>query len=389
MMAENPGDHRVDYEEPRPQRGWKANLLLFLASLLIALILGDLLLRLVSTPAVPTLPHAIYHHTRPANSTNRWKSPREEFDQIVSFNSFALRGKEPDLSAPHQWFFLGDSMIEALQVPEEETLCAQMNRLLGDSHYVLNGGVGGYSPLLILLRLEEVLKIWPVASPEKILVGLFPNDLEEEYLYRSMAYKDKDGNIFASTPRVLRSRLGKIWTQVFEYSRIAQLVRKGFATEDREPVSSTRINPSKPSEKIVYPFRTQWTAPERTIWGEMFRSIGRLQQLCQSKGIELTLVIIPPGHQVSPDAWKTGKQVMGFPPDFLVESTSFQDEILNRARRIGVKTIDLLTDFRSHPSPKDLYFDFDGHWTTEGNRFAAEVIVRKLAEGENREATPE
>ncbi len=387
MSDEIPSGY-VDERETRDRsRGWIGKLLLALGSILFAFMMGELILHLVYTPQVPTIPQAVYHHTRPTDSPYRWTSVHDEFDMTVSFNSLALRGSEPDLSKENLWLFMGDSLIEALQVSEEQTVTRFLETNLGEDHTVLNAGVGGYSPLLMYLRLKELLEQLAPKTPQKILLGIFPNDLEEEYVYRSAAYRDAEGHIFAVTPGVMRGPIGRLRTSLFQYSMIFQIIQRTFIGGEGR-VAQPKINPYLPSENVIFPFRNQWTDAEREIWSRVFRSIGDIERLCHSKGIELILVIIPPGHQIGPDVWKTGKQAMNFPEDFQVQNTTFQNEILTRARRIGVRAIDLLPDLKEHPSPEDLYFDFDGHWTAEGNRFAAEIILKKLNEDEEDEENP-
>lgn len=361
---------------PRKKRGWITNSLLVLGSIVFAVLVGEILLRLFAAPPVPTIPHSIYHHTRPDAGNFRWASSQDEFDVRVSFNSLAFRGEEPDLNRERLWVVMGDSMVEAMQVEEEETFCSLLEKKLGPDYTLLNAGVGGYSPVLILLRFTDLLNRIDPKVPERLIVCLFPNDLEEEFLYRSMAYKDLEGEVIAVTPGVLRGRVGKLRTRLFEYSRFWRLAQKAIIPNEEERVQ--KIDPFFPSDRILYPFRAKWTDAERLVWGDFFRSLGNLGLLCERKGIELTLIIIPPGHQVDREAWKSGKQTMGFRPDGMVESTTFQDEITARGRRIGLEVLDLLPAFKEHPNPKELYFDYDGHWTVEGNRFAADMVFEMI-----------
>jgi len=383
VMAD-PTEEEPFVEETRSwKRRWLINLSLVIVSGLVALALGEIALRIFYTPQAPTIPHRSHHHTRLPNSSARWTSAQGEFDTRVRFNSHGLRGSEPDLGREHLWVFMGDSMIEALQVPEEETVTYFLEEELGDAYTVMNAGVGGYSPILMRLRLEALLEKLAPEEPDLVLLGLFPNDLEEEYMYRVAAYEDRQGQVLIVTPGVLRGPLGRLKTFIFRHSVLFQLLQKTFGDPGME--RNARVDPHFPSEEVLYPFRPAWTESEKRVWSTLFRSIGEIRNVCESRGIDLVIVIGPPGHQVNAEAWKTGKQEMNFPADYAVESTSFQDEIIKRARRIGIPTIDLLPEFKKHPSPEDLYFDYDGHWTAAGHQFAAEVIHEKLRELENEE----
>ncbi len=63
----------------------------------------------------------------------------------VRINRFGLRGPEPDLtrSPRDRWLVLGDSFVSALQVEQEETFVALLDRKLEGE--VLNAGVDAYS----------------------------------------------------------------------------------------------------------------------------------------------------------------------------------------------------------------------------------------------------
>ncbi|MCA9447658.1 MAG: SGNH/GDSL hydrolase family protein [Candidatus Omnitrophica bacterium] len=387
-MADDYEDDEVQDFGSRKKRGVIFTLVTLLLSIGVALPLAEFASRLIYTPQVPTIPHPVYHHTRLANSTARWTSSQGEFDTTVSFNSFALRGSEPDLGKEHLWLIMGDSLIEALQVPEEETACRYLADQLGDGYTVMNAGVGGYSPVLSWLRLRALLEDLSPKVPEKVVLCMFPNDLEEEYIYRFTAYKDKKGEVLMVTPGLLRGPVGQLKAWAFRHSEIVQLLQKSFGNIGNE--RQTKVDPYYLSDNVLYPYRVVWTQKEKEVWAEMFRSIGDIKRLCDSTGIDLAIAIIPAGHQIDGETWKTGKKEMysNIETDYVEDSTSFQDEIIKRSRRIDIPTIDLLPEFKEHPQPKDLYFDFDGHWTAEGNRFAATVIERRLMEMEAKDENP-
>lgn len=100
-----------------------------------------------------------------------------------------------------------------------------------------------------------------------------------------------------------------------------------------------------------------------------------MDRICRTQGARIHIVLIPPGNQVSPDAWKWGKQTMGFETEEWITTTTFQDEAKTRAQRIGIPVTDLLAPFRAHPNPAKLFFDWDGHWTREGHQLAAQVLL--------------
>ena len=369
----------------------KRGRIFFFGSLLIGcgiavgLVLGEIGLRVFHTEAVLTLPHSVYHHTRPPDWTGRWRSNQGEFDQRVSFNRLGLRGSLPgDSDDRKKILVLGDSMIEALQVSEEETFCGQLEDNIEGDYSILNAGIGGYSPILMLLRLPELLKEF---GPEIVLVALFPNDLEEELVYRKIGAANASRRVEAVPAPVLGSRAGRIQTVLFRHLAIWRLVSR--STRQETIVPNHKIDPSSPPSNVVYPFREGWTPVEKEAWSAVFTSLGEIQMLCRDAGIRVVLLLVPPGQQVSLDVWKSGKQLMGYGPGDWVESETFQKEALLRARRIDLEAIDLLPSFKDHPNPTSLYFDHDGHWTAEGNAFAAEKVGEFLRNYQGDPGKPE
>jgi hypothetical protein len=92
-------------------------------------------------------------------------------------NSWGLRGREPDLSAPLRGIILGDSYMQGLFVGDEETptecLKRYMNARLYGSVEILNTGHLGYSPEQYYYTLREYAERFP---PHFVVVSIFAND---------------------------------------------------------------------------------------------------------------------------------------------------------------------------------------------------------------------
>lgn len=344
-------------------------LLVVLLGTFVGVVVLEVGLCLFTTGRVVALPNDESLYERIPGSEGVWTSPQGEFDQIIHFNSLGLRGIEPDLSKPIRYLILGDSMVEALQVSEEETLCHRLEAGLGTDCTVVNGGLGGYAPLLMRLRLPELLE---QIHPQMVLVGLFPNDLEEECRYWTQAEFDETGTPCAVVSPVRLSCLGQVDCFFFRYSNLWRFLHppKPLAVPESVPVRQ-----GGPMEDVIYPFRDSWTPLEEMAWDQMSKSLGEMERLCREQEVQMHLLIIPAGNQVSPDVWKTGKQTMGFGPEDWVKTSTFQEEIMTRARRMGIPATDLLPSFRAYPNPQNLYFDMDGHWTAAGHQLAAQVLL--------------
>jgi lysophospholipase L1-like esterase len=104
-------------------------------------------------------------------------SPRA-FGYHLSYriNKEGLRGPETTVDKPRgvkRLLLVGDSVIYGAMVEENDTLSAQLQRLLPKNWEVLNGGVGGYDSW----DYEGWLRLKGLAfSPDAVVVGLYRND---------------------------------------------------------------------------------------------------------------------------------------------------------------------------------------------------------------------
>jgi hypothetical protein len=345
-------------------------LLTILLGVGLGILLLEMGLRFLVIGRVVALPHPLYLLSRIPDSEGKWISAKGEFNQVIHFNSLGLRGHEPSLNRHHRYLVLGDSMIEALQVREEETLCQLLQEGLGNECTVVNAGMGGYSPLLMRLRLPELLE---QIHPQMVLVGLFPNDLEEEHRYWRQAELDENGSPHAVVCQVFQSTLGRLDDTLFRHMALWRLLH---LPEPLNQLDSIPDRQGEPPEGVIYPFRKHWTDPEEEAWSEISKSMAEIERLCHLAEARLHILLIPPGNQVSPEAWKTGKRMMGFGPDDWISTATFQEEAMARTHRIGIPATDLLPPFRAHPNPGTLYFDTDGHWTPAGHQWAAQTLLK-------------
>ncbi len=72
-----------------------------------------------------------------------------------------------------------------------------------------------------------------------------------------------------------------------------------------------------------------------------------------------------------PDEYALARQAPNVP-----EQRWLQEQV----RRASIPSIDLLPIVRTHPDPRSLYYPGDGHFTSEGNRVAAEAVASWIVE---------
>jgi hypothetical protein len=111
--------------------------------------------------------------------------------------------------------------------------------------------------------------------------------------------------------------------------------------------------------------------------------LARMKQICDARGLELLVVLIPDEVQVDP---ALQAQVVGA---FAGHSSDFDFERPNRRmredlERRGVRYLDLLAPFTAATRDRRLYRPRDSHWNIAGNRLAADLIRDALLRGDTR-----
>ena len=97
-------------------------------------------------------------------------------------NSWGCRGPEPDLDAPIRGLVLGDSFMQGLFVPDDQTPPEHLSRFLamnrGQRVAVLNTGHIGYSPEQYYYTLREYYDRF---RPQFVVVSVCPNDFGDAF----------------------------------------------------------------------------------------------------------------------------------------------------------------------------------------------------------------
>src|ERR1051326_3381618 len=170
-----------DRQGKRSLRTWRRRLLLVLSGIIFGLVLVEIGLRLIgfSYPEFYVSDAKRGYSLRP--NMEGWY--RKEGKAYVRINSDGLRDREHSKIKPPNTFriaVLGDSFVEALQVPFEESFCHVVEQQLrncpvmaGRGVEVINFGVSGYGTAQELITLRN--QVWQY-SPDLILLAVTTNN---------------------------------------------------------------------------------------------------------------------------------------------------------------------------------------------------------------------
>ena len=373
------------------------NLVLAGAAFLVALLVCEVVLRLLGVS------YAVYHWTDPVRGVAHIpgaKSQRQyEGGSWIEINDDGLRGPAATLDHPPGTFriaLLGDSFIEAFEVPYEKTVGEVLERRLsalrGTPVEVLNFGVGGYGTTQQLLTLRH--EVWKY-SPDLVLLAVTTgNDISDNY--RPLRGADNvPYHVFRGTALVLDTsfRTSKayqsraIWTRrllgVVQHSRLVQLlnrVRHSWRKSARQ-----QRNVGVPGDELGLRDEVQ-LPPTTPDWQEAWRVtegvLGLMRDECRSRDTPFAMVTLTRGIQVTPEREKKenflrhlGAKDLYYPERRLAEF----------GEREGIPVLNLAPAMAEQAEKRQVYFHAHhgrpgvGHWNEEGHRAAGEHIAQWLA----------
>ena len=319
---------------------------------------------------------------------------------LIEINSDGLRGPEVALArspGTYRIALLGDSFIEAFEVPFEKTVGEVLEHRLsaarGGPVEVINFGVGGYGTAQELLTVRH--QVWKYAPDLVLLAVTTGNDISNNYGpmnpgdYRP--YFVYQGNRLVLDTTFLSSREYRsraLWTRrllaVMRYSRVAQLVNRARHLKRKDQRQQANAGPDSGDEIGL---RDEVQAPPSTPeWKEAWRVtegiLGELRDECRSRHTPLAIVTLTRGIQVTPDTARKAR----FLQQIGVEDLYYPERRLAAfGEREGVPVLNLAPSMAREAEARHVYFHEDhgtpgvGHWNEAGHEAAGVRIATWLA----------
>jgi hypothetical protein len=351
-------------------RRWLVNGLVVLGSVVIALAAVEVGLR-----AFYPLPKGVWHQDREGLALH-WPglvTYLPQFGVTASFNSAGMRDREhPVEKAPgvFRLLVLGDSFIEALQVPFEESFTSLLQRELAERApervEVMNASVSGWGT-------DDELKYLTTYGrrfkPDLIVVAMtLYNDVSDNLRERFHTVRD---GVLVEKPPARASfleykiiQLKGLLASRFQAWQLVTRARRLRETRVEAQQLSTHVN------GLFVP-----TDPRMARGLELTGLLlERIRALATEDGGRVVLVLIPLGVQLS------DRQFAEFAGAPGVQLDRPQRELKRIGDRAGVEVIDLLPGFREWATAggAGLYLARDGHWDRPGHRLAARIVGSEL-----------
>jgi hypothetical protein len=324
----------------------------------------------------------LLHHSLIPSS--RYIARNPDFSVEVRTNSMGFRDREHIQDPPRAFkiVVLGDSFVEGHGVPAESCFVSRLETKLkteesirGSVVVVFNFGIAGYSPLLEYLLLKH--RGLPL-KPDLVILCYDMSDVQEDVLYARDAEFDSSGAPLKVNPS---------WPS---FGTVATLPRGMFKTYLQEysyvySVLAAFVNSVKPATTVKagdidasrYAHTVDSVAGSWQVFFDQSQLYVRMiHELCMSRGITFVLATHPRGHQVNRYEWADGRKYSGL--DSSTPNSAIFRSLQVFAKGQSMPFLDMTLAFRAH-SKGDLFFPYDGHWTSSGHAVAADTLYDFLA----------
>ncbi len=359
---------------------------------------------------------------------------RKEGAAFVHVNSDGLRDREHTKDKPANTLrvaVLGDSFIEALQVPFEESFCAVLERKLkecsatsGRNVEVINFGVSGYGTAQELITLRD--HVWQY-SPDIVLLAITTNnDVSDNaralkktdeipyFVWRDGRLIEDDSFQQTRTFRWRNSALNRVGGWFRDHLRVIQLInqaahgfriylaqRKTAGAQGGSGQGQNAGSSSPSPEQTPRPVRPDgvraaeelgvdnlvYREPADAVWNDAWKVTEQLitvmNREVQSKGAKFFVVTLSNGIQVWPDPAARATFLQGVGGrDIFYPDNRFRDFCVSQHVPVDI----LAPAMQKYADEKRIFlhgFGADpgnGHWNINGHRLAAELTAEKLCD---------
>ena len=336
-------------------------LVAFTLAIAIPLTLVEICLRLTGPKRVHgiVVPDPVLHHAHEPGSMVRVESITREFGGFeMAFDEDGCR-VDPKSAAtmhgsePMRIAVLGDSFVEAAQLPCERSFVGQLEAALRGRAWVRNYGVSSFSPVLELLQWRTKTSAW---KPTHVILMLYWNDVDRsgevaDADYLEKAVRDTGGEITAIPGEVnpvmsVLNHLHLKWeiTRAFKTAKFRlDSMRSGTKTETDGTFAEPNPHMGDPTAGLIL----------------------KLKAEVEQSGAKFILTAVPSkgrhlGHIQS-------------------EEPEFADKVKAWAAASALDYIDITPPFRAKDG-KSLFFKEDIHFNPAGHEAVARILIDSFAQ---------
>lgn len=338
--------------------------------------------------------------------TGWWTQEELEFRVPIRINTQGFRDVEHTAAKPAgvtRVLVLGDSFIEALQVPLEDTFSRRLERELnrgGDEksarYEVVSMGVSGYGTASQLLAYQRYGRAY---RPDVVLLAFYPgndvrNNSEElepvlRPVYDAAGALERIEGVQRNRGRPTRNPLRWLAQRSEAYRFVRKRLLTGRPALARRLAESGLIAsealkevPTQDGVPVDYWVYAAETRPEwERAWRRTEDLLGTLRAAAQADGAHLVIAIVTAREHIYPESWREivdanpamqGRRWDLAAPEKRVERWCADNE---------VPCVALSPAFLAgRDAGARLHYVHDGHWTAAGHALAAATVASALRE---------
>lgn len=313
------------------------------------------------------------------------------FENTVVSNSLGFHSKEFSFEKPTSTFrivVLGDSFVEAAQVPLEKTFFARLENMLNETH---NGKIhyeviplakSGHGTLLNLLVAREYAFLF---QPDLIIESFISNDLKEDLQDMVQLHATVNQNVFdveslTVSPKNTNQKFVFLKHMVFERSRFFEqawmnfLVLKNHHTKVSPSLEENGNNLDIEIQTQIFPSSTL----AQDVWEKQRMALRTMNQFFQEKNVPFVLVHLTEGYALEKQFradWKTDEATRS---QFDTKIIPAQLEKISRDEKFSFfSTQEYFLD-QYNKTGKLPVWSCDHHYNELGHLWAAEALYEYL-----------
>ena len=330
--------------------------------------------------------------------TGWWTQEEHEFTVPVQITTDGRRDLERPLEkAPgtYRILLLGDSFVEAMQVPIEQTFArtleATLKRRGGPPVDVFSMGVSGYGTTSEYLWYRDHGRAF---HPDLVLLSFYPgNDVRNNSPTLEPTLRPRygaDGTLErvdgVSTEGEQHGVLGA--SAAYMYVRKLILTQHPALAERLASLgvlnrAALRPVPMADGVPVDYWVYAADPPPEwRDAWTHTEQLLTALRDAVTADGARLVVMVVTSREQIYPADWQQLQQQ--YPPMQRItwDLDGPERRVLGWCERSGVACVRLSPAFEAQRDGQRLHFLYDGHWTAAGHALAARTVDEFLHEME-------
>jgi hypothetical protein len=322
-----------------------------------------------------------------------WTQEEHEFTVPVQINSDGRRDLERPVQKPPGTFrilLLGDSFVEAMQVPIEQTFARRLEAMLnganGPAVEVISMGVSGYGTTSEYLWYREHGRAY---QPDLVLLSFYPgNDVKNNSPTiepNLVPEYDDHGTLRRVVGHSSEGEHGALAASAaYMYFR-KQLLTQHPALAERFArwglLNKASLRPVPLEDGVPVDYWVYAADPPlawQDAWDHTEHVLTALRDAVAADGARFAVMIVTAREQVYPKDWEQLLQT--YPPMQHVswDLNGPERRVLSWCEGAGVRCLQLSTEFAARREPERLHFVYDGHWTAAGHALAAQIVAKSL-----------